>query len=128
MSLRTPLGRVLGRGSAKAGTGHWWFQRVTAVALVLLGGWFVISLLLLPGFSHADMRGWIGRPWNSVLMVLLTATLAWHSSLGVQVVIEDYVHGPFTRVASLVLSTFAHVLLGAGALIAVLKIAFGQAA
>lgn len=127
VSLRTPLGRVLGRGSARAGTGHWWSQRLTAVALVLLGAWFLVSVLLLPGFTHADVHEWLARPWNAVLMILLAATLAWHSSLGIQVVIEDYVHQPFARVASLILSKFVHVLLATGALFAVLDIAFTAA-
>ena len=126
--LRTPLGRVLGRGAARAGTGHWWSQRLTAVALILLGVWFVIALLLLPAVSHGAVREWIGRPWNAVLIILFAAMMAWHSSLGVQVVIEDYVHQPFARVASLILSRFVHTLLAAAAVIAVLDIAFGAVA
>lgn len=126
--FRTPIGRVLGRGSARAGTGHWWSQRVTASALFLLGAWLLVALLLLPDLTHAAVRDWLGRPWNAVLMVLLAATAAWHSSLGVQVVVEDYVHQPFLRVASLVLSKFLHTLLAAGAVFAVLRIAFGAAA
>lgn len=127
-SLRTPLGRVLGHGAAGAGTGHWWSQRLTAVALLLLGAWFLIAMLRLPGISHELIRDWIARPWNAILMILLALSLAWHSSLGIQVVIEDYVHQPFARVASLILSKFVHVLLAAGGLFAVLKIAFGTAA
>lgn len=124
-SLRTPLGRVLGYGSAKAGTGHFWSQRVTATALVLLGAWFVVSLLLVPDFGHRAVLDWLDRPWNAVLMILLAITVAWHSSLGVQVVIEDYVHQPFARLVSLVVSKFLHALLAAGAVFAVLKIALG---
>lgn len=124
-SLRTPLGRVLGRGSARAGTDHFWRQRLTAVALLLLGAWFLVSLLFLSDFTHGTVRDWIARPWNTVLMILLAVTAAWHSSLGVQVVIEDYVHQPFAKVASLVVSRFVHTLLAAGALFAVLDIAFG---
>ncbi len=124
-TLRTPLGRVLGLGSAKAGTGHFWSQRLTAAALVLLGAWFVVSLLLVPDFGHRAVQDWLGRPWNTVLMALLAITLAWHSSLGVQVVIEDYVHQPFARLVSLVASKFLHALLAAGAVYAVLKIALG---
>ena len=87
MSLRTPLGRVLGLGSAGGGTGHWWSQRVPAVALVILTVWFVFSLLTLDLASHADLAGWLGRPLNAVLMVLLvsffgpadrTVRGAWH--------------------------------------------------
>lgn len=128
MSLRSPLGAVLGSGSAKDGTDHWWSQRVTAVALLILGGWFVVSLLQLDSFSHGSVTAWIGRPFNGVMMVLLALTLSWHSALGVQVVIEDYVHGPFLKVISLLLAKFMHVFLAIAAVFAVLKIAFGGAA
>jgi succinate dehydrogenase / fumarate reductase membrane anchor subunit len=127
VTIRSPMGRVLGSGSAKAGTGHWWVQRVTAAALVLLGAWFLASLLLLPGAGFEAVREWMARPWNAVLTILLAVTMAWHSSLGVQVVVEDYVHQPFARVASLVLSKFLHALLAAAAVFAVLDIAFGTA-
>lgn len=125
MSLRTPLGRVLGHGAAHAGTGHWWSQRVSAVALLLLGAWFLVSMLLLPGFSYATVQEWIARPWNGVLVILMASTTAWHSSLGLQVVIEDYVHQPLLRIASLILSKFAHVLLAAAAVVSVVIIALG---
>lgn len=126
MGLRTPLGRVLGHGAAHAGTEHWWSQRLSAVALLLLGGWFLVSMLLLPGFSFESVHGWLARPWNAVLVILLAATMAWHSSLGVQVVIEDYVHQPLIRIVSLILSKFVHVLLAAVALLAVVLIALGN--
>jgi succinate dehydrogenase / fumarate reductase membrane anchor subunit len=126
MSLRSPLSRVLGAGSAKEGTEHWWLQRVTAVALLLLGPWFLLALLSLDGWTRAELLSWAGRPANSVMLLLLGVTLARHSSLGVQVVIEDYVHGPGSKVVALVLSKFAHVLLGVAAVLAVLKIALGD--
>jgi succinate dehydrogenase / fumarate reductase, membrane anchor subunit len=125
MGLRTPLGRVLGHGAAHAGTEHWWSQRLSAVALLLLGAWFLVSMLLLPGFSRETVHEWVARPWNGVLMILLAASMAWHSSLGVQVVIEDYVHQPFIRLASLILSKFVHVLLAAIAVLAVVVIVLG---
>ena len=128
MSLRSPLGRVLGFGSAKDGTEHWWLQRLTAVALLLLGCWFLVALLSIPGFARPDVLGWVADPWNSVLLVLLSSTLAWHSSLGVQVVIEDYVHGPFLKVLSLMLNRFVHVFVAIASVFAVLRIAFGAAA
>ena len=127
MSLRSPLSRVLGSGSAKEGTDHWWMQRLTAVAMAVLGTWFLWSLLLLADFEQSTVQAWIGRPWNSVLLLLLGITLAYHSSLGVQVVIEDYVHGPLLKVVSLVLSKFAHIVVAVAASFAVLKIAFGSA-
>lgn len=125
MSLRSPLGRVLGLGSAKDGTSHWWGQRVSAVALLLLGLWFAFALATMPGFSYAEAVSFIGRPVNSILLLLLTLTLAYHSYLGLQVVIEDYVHAPGLKLASLLLSRFAHILLSVVATFAVLKIGLG---
>jgi len=126
VSLRSPLGKVLGSGSAKEGADHWWAQRLTAIALVLLGGWFLLALMQIGDFGYEAVRNWIGRPVTSILLLLLSATLAYHSLLGVQVVIEDYVHGPL-KIVSLVLSKFAHAAVAATAAFAVLKIAFGIA-
>ena len=122
MSLRTPLGKVLGSGSAKDGTAHFFAQRVSGVGLLLLGLWFVCSLLSLPGFSHAEAVQFIAQPLNGVLLVLLVVTLAYHSFLGTQVVIEDYVHSHGLKLLSLVASRFAHVFLAVAAVYAVIKI------
>jgi len=126
LSLRSPLGQVLGSGSAKDGTEHWWAQRVTAVALLILGSWFLISIMRLDSFAYDSMVDWAGRPFNSVMLLLLSLTLAWHSALGVQVVIEDYVYGPFIKVVSLLLNRFAHAFLAIAAVVAILKIALGD--
>ncbi len=126
MSLRSPLGQVLGSGSAKDGTEHWWAQRVTAVALLILGSWFLYSIMRLDSFTHSAMLDWAGRPFNSVMLLLLGVTLAWHSALGVQVVLEDYVHGPFIKVVSLLANRFAHVFLAIAAVVAILQIALGN--
>jgi len=125
MSLRTPLGRVLGLGTAKDGTSHWWGQRVSAIALLFLGLWFAWVIAITPDFSHAAVVAEIGRPINSILLLLLTVTLAYHSYLGIQVVIEDYVHAPAVKLVSLLLSRFAHVLLAVAAVYAILKIGLG---
>jgi succinate dehydrogenase / fumarate reductase membrane anchor subunit len=126
MSLRSPLSRVLGLGSAKDGTGHWWAQRVTAAALVLLGFWFVWSLVALESFTYLDVVRFIGQPMNAVLLTLLSFTVAYHSYLGVQVVIEDYVHEPGLKVVSLVASRFAHVFVAIAAVYAILVIGIGS--
>jgi succinate dehydrogenase / fumarate reductase, membrane anchor subunit len=125
MSLRSPLGRVLGLGSAKDGTGHWWAQRVSSVALVPLGIWFVAALLCLPSFDYVTVRSWIAAPFNGLLLILLVAVTAYHSSLGVSVVIEDYVSSHGTRLIASVLLRFVYVLAAAGGIFAVLKIVFG---
>jgi succinate dehydrogenase / fumarate reductase membrane anchor subunit len=122
MSLRTPLGRVLGLGTAKEGTSHFWGQRVSALGLLILGLWFTGSMLAMPGFSHGDAVAFVAVPLNGVLLLLLTMTLAYHSTLGVQVVIEDYVHNHGLKLASLIIIRFAHVLFAAAAIYAILKI------
>ena len=125
MSLRTPLGQVLGRGSARDGTGHFFGQRVSGVGLLLLGLWFACSLATLPGFEYADALAFIGAPINGVLLLLLVITLAYHSHLGVQVVIEDYVHAHGLKLVSLVISRFVHSFLTVAAIYAIIKIGLG---
>ncbi len=126
MSLRSPLGRVLGLGSAKEGVHNWWTQRLTSIALVPLSIWFVVSLLALPSLDHATVITWLRQSWTALLMVLFVLVAVWHSQLGVRVVIEDYVHGS-TKTLSLVLVTFAHTVMAVAGVFAILKIAFGGA-
>jgi succinate dehydrogenase / fumarate reductase membrane anchor subunit len=123
MSLRSPLSKVIGRGSAGEGVGHWWVQRVTAVALLPLTAWFVISLLGQSLQSYDAMRGWLGQPWVAVPTILLVFTLAWHSKLGVQVVIEDYVHAKGAKTTLLLLSTFVHIGAAVAGIFAILALA-----
>ena len=125
MNLRSPLGYVLGHGSAREGVHHWWHLRTTSAALAVLGVWFVFSVLTLPDLGRAAVAAWLGKPVNAVLMFLFVLVTVWHSMLGVQVVVEDYIRGKGARVLVLVLVRFAHILVGAGALFAVLKLAFG---
>jgi succinate dehydrogenase / fumarate reductase membrane anchor subunit len=113
---------VLGLGTAKDGTSHWWGQRVSSIALLFLGLWFAYCLATMSGFSHAETVSFIGRPINSVLLLLLSATLAYHSYLGIQVVIEDYVHAPGMKLFALIMSRFAHAVLTVAAGFAVLTI------
>jgi succinate dehydrogenase / fumarate reductase, membrane anchor subunit len=124
MSLRSPIGRVLGLGAAKEGVSHWWSQRVTSVALLLLGLWFVASLLSMPTFGYEFVIAWIATPVNAVLLLLLIVTLVYHSQLGVQVVVEDYVHHHGLKIATMLLLTFAHWAVAAVSVFAVLLIAF----
>lgn len=122
MSLRTPLNQVLGLGSAKDGTAHFWGQRVSGIAVALLGLWFVGSIATMADFSHAAVVAEIGRPTNGVLLLLLVATLAYHSNLGIQMIIEDYVHAPGFKMLALIFSRFAHLLIAATAIYSILKI------
>ena len=126
MSLQTPLGRVLGLGSAKDGVHHWWVQRLTSIALIPLTVWFVVSLLALPALDYATLTGWIRHGWTALLLSLFIGVATWHSKLGMQVIFEDYVHGA-TKTLTLILSAFAHTLISAAAIFATLRIAFGGA-
>lgn len=126
MSLRTPLGRVRGLGAAGEGTRHWWAQRVTAIALVPLSLWFVAGLLAVAGADHATVVAWLRSPITATLLLLLVFALFYHAQLGMRVVIEDYVHGPCVKVASLLLIDFLAVLLGLACVIAVLRVALGS--
>ena len=128
MSLRSPLGKVLGLGTAKEGASHWWSQRVTAVALLVLTLWFVSALLRLQDFSYPVVAAWIGKPLNAVLLSLLVGTMAWHSQLGVQVVVEDYVTGKALKIVTMLLLNFIHIALAVAGVFAVLRIAFGTPA
>ena len=128
MSLRSPIGRVLGLGAANHGVGHWWSQRVTSVALVILGLWFVSALLRLGAFDFVSVTAWIAKPINAVLLVLLVATAVYHSQLGVQVVVEDYVAHKGAKIVTMLALNFLHVALAALGIFAILKIAFGASA
>ena len=125
MSLRSPLSRVLGSGSAREGTDHWWQQRVSAVGLVLLGAWFLVSFAGLTDYRQETLQAWVGAPLNALLLLLTVIALARHSSLGVQVIIEDYIHGTGPKVTALLLNKFIHAFLALGAALAILKIALG---
>ncbi|MFO1434751.1 MAG: succinate dehydrogenase, hydrophobic membrane anchor protein [Candidatus Competibacteraceae bacterium] len=125
MSLRTPIGRARGLGSAKEGVAHWWAQRVTAVALVPLTLWFVISLLFMARADYESLQAWIAQPLVTVLLVAFLFSLFYHTILGMQVVIEDYVHQEGAKFVSLMVMKFLLILLGGSAVIAVLRIAFG---
>jgi succinate dehydrogenase membrane anchor subunit len=125
VSLRSPLGRVLGQGAAGGGVHHWWQQRLTSLALVPLTVWLVVSLLTLPSLGYATLIAWMSQGWAALLLILLVLVAVWHSQLGVRVVVEDYVHGAGARTLTLVLTGFVHVLLAAAGVFAVLKVALG---
>ena len=123
--LRSPLGRAIGLGSAKAGVEHWWAQRVSAVALIALGLWFAASLVSLAGADRAAIVAWLRAPVPAILAVLLLIAVFYHGALGMQVVIEDYVHAEWLKVSSLVLMRLICIGLAVAGIFAVLRIAFG---
>jgi len=125
MSLRTPLSRVRGLGSAKEGTHHWLWQRLTAVALIPLSLWFIVALVCRIGADYNEVIAWMQSPIVSLLLILFVIMLFHHAQLGVQVVIEDYVHGKWQKLTSLLLLKFVAVVAALASIIAVLKVSLG---
>ncbi len=125
MAFRTPLKTARGLGSAKDGTAHWWAQRLTSLALVPLAVWFVASVAALTGADHAVFVQWISSPVVAVLLILLIFATFHHAQLGLQVVVEDYVHNEPARIALIIGFKGLAVVLGVAATVAVLRIALG---
>jgi succinate dehydrogenase / fumarate reductase membrane anchor subunit len=125
MSMRSPLARVRGLGSAREGVGHWWVQRMTALALVPLTLWFVAAMIGLTGADYATARDWIGSPVAASLLLLLIVATFYHGALGLQVIIEDYIHHEGAKVASSIAVNALSLLCGLAGVLAVLKVLFG---
>ena len=102
MNMRSPLSRARGLGSAKTGTDHWWAQRLTALALIPLVIWFIVSMIIVTGADHAAAVGFISSPINAVLLILLIVATFHHGQLGLQVVIEDYIHTRWLEVSLII--------------------------
>ena len=126
MSRRSPLGLVRGLGSAKEGVGHWWSQRLTSLALIPLTLWFAVSVAAMSGADHQAVIAWIASPVVAGLLILLIVATFHHAYLGIQVVIEDYVHREGYKLALLLLVKSACILLGLAGLLSVLMILFGN--
>jgi succinate dehydrogenase / fumarate reductase membrane anchor subunit len=127
VSIETPLARVRGLGSARSGAGHWWHERLTSVSTFLLFVWLGVSLLGLPQLDQPTIVAWLAAPSAAVPMMLLVISTFWHLKLGLQVVIEDYVHEEGSKFFTVTILNFFTILLAALAIFAVLKIAFGGA-
>jgi len=126
MSLRSPLGQVRGLGTAKEGVNHWWGQRLSAVALIPLSVWFVISLLALTGADHAAVKDWANSPVVAALLILLIAATFYHAFLGLQVVIEDYIQHEGLKLLSLLTVKGAAWVLAAMSVLSVLVLLLGE--
>lgn len=125
MSLQTPLARVRGLGSAKEGVHHWWYQRLTAIALIPLSLWFIYSIVSITGADYSAAVSWLNDTLNAVLMLLFLIALYYHAMLGLQVVIEDYIESEWQKIACIILVKFLLLITGLSAVLAVLKIYLG---
>ncbi|MBN8843357.1 MAG: succinate dehydrogenase, hydrophobic membrane anchor protein [Sphingomonadales bacterium] len=128
MGNGTRLGRVRGLGSAQHGSQHWLQQRLTALGNILLVTWFVVSLIRLPLTSYADVHRWASNPTAALALILLVVSVFWHLRLGLQVLIEDYVHGEATRLLALVLLNFYAIGGAAYGIFAIVRIALAPVA
>jgi len=125
MGQRTPLAKVRGLGSAKEGTDHFWKQRLTAVANIFLVCFLLVLLVKLAGADHATVKRALARPQNAIALLLLILSGVMHMRLGMQTIIEDYVHSEGRKIAALMLNSFFAILIGITSVFAVLKLSFG---
>ena len=126
MEFRSQLGRVRGLGASHEGAHHFWVQRVSGIALVPLVIWFVLSASTVVSADLVTFKAWVGAHYNPVLLILLILTMFHHAFLGLQVIIEDYIHAESIKLTSLIVTKFALYLIGACAIFAVIRLTFGS--
>lgn len=126
MQMRSTIGRIRGLGAAREGVGHWKGQRLTAISNLLLVLWFLFSAMALAGGGYAEYRAWLASPLSASLMILLIVSVFYHARLGVQVVIEDYVHHEGVRIAALAALALVAIALAVVCIVAVLMISLGS--
>ena len=122
MGMETPLARAKGLGSAKSGTYHWWFQRLTAIMLVPLSLWFMASMASLINIDYSVIRTWIATPVTTVMLILFVISLFYHAQLGLQVIIEDYIHSEWQKVANIILIRFIAFIAALAAIFAIMRL------
>ena len=125
MNLRSPRSVAVGLGSAKHGFSHWWWQRVTAIALIPLCLWFVYSILCLMNNGYDHATAWLSSPINATLMLVFVFSMLFHAQTGLQVVIEDYVHTKWMNLTLLLAVKFSAIVMAVLATISVLQVALG---
>jgi succinate dehydrogenase / fumarate reductase membrane anchor subunit len=125
-SIRTPLARVRGLGSARSGTGHFFLQRMTAISNLVLAIAFIVIILSVQGADHATMVATVSHPLVALLLLLFLASGLIHMRIGMQVIIEDYLHHELRKVLALMANTFFAIVVGAASIFAILKLSFGN--
>lgn len=125
--MRTAIGQVRGLGAAKEGVGHWKMQRLTAIANIVLAIWFVVHAVGMSGAGYAEWRTWFQDPYHATVMILLVASMFYHAKLGVQVVIEDYVHSEGVKIAALTLLTLVCIAFATACSVSIVMLAAGGA-
>jgi len=125
MNYRTPLAHVLGLGSAKTGSHHWWMQRISAIALIPLTFWMVAFIKQLGNVDHSQMSAWLAEPLNSLLAVSFVIAAFYHAALGLQTVVEDYVQNEAYKIASIWVIKLGFLLQALASLLSILRIILG---